>query len=284
MKFYSHHSNDMQTDSARDVQSCRDAINTQPQSGRTSFIVNADDWGRDTENTSRALDCILHGAVSSVSAMVFMQDSEHAALLAQQHNIDTGLHLNLTTPFSAPYCSSRLIECQSQIARFLCSNRLAQVIYHPFLASAFEYVVRMQLDEYERIYGVPAGRIDGHHHMHLCANVLFQKLLPKGTILRRNFTFAPGEKIWINLLYRHWQDRILLRKHHATDYFFALAPLDNIGRMHRIAKLAGRFSIEIETHPVNADEYRYLLSGELLRTMCLTDISHRYDLGSCNNR
>ncbi len=35
------------------------------------LIVNADDWGRDYENTERTLECIHRGSVSSVSAMVF---------------------------------------------------------------------------------------------------------------------------------------------------------------------------------------------------------------------
>jgi hypothetical protein len=30
--------------------------------------------------------------------------------------------------------------------------------------------------------------------MHLCANVLWQGLLPAGTLVRRNFSFHPGEK------------------------------------------------------------------------------------------
>ena len=66
------------------------------------LIVNADDWGRDAETTDRIFECVVPGAVSSVSAMVFMQDSERAAGIAREHGIEAGLHLNFTTPFSAP--------------------------------------------------------------------------------------------------------------------------------------------------------------------------------------
>ena len=38
------------------------------------LILNADDWGRDRLTTDRILDCCLLEAVSSVSAMVFMED------------------------------------------------------------------------------------------------------------------------------------------------------------------------------------------------------------------
>src|SRR5208337_4418972 len=60
------------------------------------LIVNADDWGRDRETTERILQCVRCESVSSVSAMVFMEDSERAAVIAQETGIDGGLHLNLT--------------------------------------------------------------------------------------------------------------------------------------------------------------------------------------------
>src|SRR2546425_11816891 len=91
------------------------------------LIVNADDWGRDPRTTGRILDCALWGAVSSVSAMVFMEDSERAAALARERRIEAGLHLNLTTPFSASACSSRLVERQQELAQCLLRHRFAQV-------------------------------------------------------------------------------------------------------------------------------------------------------------
>ena len=51
------------------------------------------------------------------------------------------------------------------------------------------YVVKAQLEEFERLYGRAPNRIDGHHHAHLCANVVLAGLLPAGTIVRRNFSF-----------------------------------------------------------------------------------------------
>ena len=65
------------------------------------LIVNADDWGRDQVTTDRTLDCFVCGALSSVSAMVFMEDSERAAAVALERGIDAGLHLNLSTRFTA---------------------------------------------------------------------------------------------------------------------------------------------------------------------------------------
>jgi chitin disaccharide deacetylase len=236
----------------------------EPHSAAT-IIVNADDWGRDANTTDRSLDCLLRGAISSVSAMVFMEDSERAAVLARQHGVDAGLHLNLTTSFSAPQCPPRLAERQRMLSHFLRSNRLAQVVYHPGLAVSFEYVVRAQLEEYERLSGSPANRVDGHHHMHLCANVFFQKLLPAGAIVRRNFSFGPGEKGAVNRLYRRWQDRGLAQRHRMTDFFFSLPPLEPRIRLEKIVDLAKRCNVELETHPVNPEEYRFLIDGELFR-------------------
>ena len=109
------------------------------------LIVNADDWGRDRETTDRTLDCILRGGISSVSAMVYMADSERAAQVALENGIDAGLHLNLTTPFSAAECPAPLVERQSEIAVYLRKHPFARVLFHPGLAQPFEYVVRAQI-------------------------------------------------------------------------------------------------------------------------------------------
>lgn len=229
------------------------------------LIINADDWGRDSNTTERTLDCVRRGGVSSVSAMVFMEDSERAAIMAREHAIDAGLHLNLTTPFSAGNCPPKLIECQQKLARYLHRHRLAQVVFHPGLIHAFEYVVAVQLDEFCRLYGAEVDRLDGHHHMHLCANVLLQGLLPPNTMVRRNFSFEAGEKSLWNRLYRRLVDRMLARHHRVTDYFFSLAPLQPDGRLQRIFSLSHEYVIEVEVHPVNRDEYQFLTEGGIGR-------------------
>ena len=243
-----------------------------------ALIVNADDWGRNTENTDRTLDCIRVGSVSSVSAMVFMEDSERAANLAQEYGIDAGLHLNLTTPFSAGSVPARVREHEERIARYLSWHRFGYVVFHPGLRNSFRYVVSAQLEEFERIYGQMPERIDGHHHAHLCANVLHGKLLPEGTIVRRNFSFGPGEKGLANRLYRSWVDQRLGRRHRLVDYFFALEPLESQQRLRRIFSYARQFHVEIETHPVNQEEYAFLRSGAIFEVSNDIPIAPRYEL------
>ena len=201
--------------------------------------------------------------ISSVSAMVFMEDSERAAELALEHGLTVGLHLNFTSAFTAVGCSPLLEEQQSPVSRYLRRHRLAMAVFHPGLMRKFDYLVSAQIDEFRRLYGCAPDRIDGHHHMHLCANVLMLKLLPAGTLVRRNFSFDRVEKSVWNRRYRRFWDERLVRRHQVFDYFFSLPPM-NPERLHRIYDLARNASVEVETHPVNDTEHKYLTSGQML--------------------
>jgi hypothetical protein len=247
-------------------------------SKKAALIVNADDWGRSREVTDRTLDCVLARVVSSASAMVFMEDSDRAAKIARDNGVDTGLHLNLTSPFTETGGNGQLREQQQKITKFLRSSRLSPAIYNPGLARAFDYVVRAQMDEYARLYGNSPRRIDGHHHMHLCANVQFQELLPKGTIIRRNFSFLAGEKSLLNRLYRRWQDRRLAKRHQITDFFFSLPPMNAPGRLEGIFNLATESTVELETHPVNHDEFEFLMNDPLILSARGSKIAASYSV------
>lgn len=229
------------------------------------LIVNADDWGRDAATTDRILECVAPGGVSAVSAMVFMQDSERAAGIARERGVEAGLHLNFTTRFTGTGLPASIVARQQQVSRYLRRHRLAPYVFNPRLTAAFEYLVAAQLDEYRRLYGADPAHINGHHHMHLCANVLVHGLLPAGAFVRRNFCFEPGEKSLWNRLYRRTVDRLLARRHRQTDLFFSLEPLEPRTRVERICALARNAVVELETHPVQPDEYRFLRDAEILR-------------------
>jgi len=229
------------------------------------LILNADDWGRDRYTTERTLECILRGAVSSVSAMVFMEDSERAAAEAREHGIDAGLHLNFTTPFSAANCPPRLIDCQSRVAAYLLGNPFARGLFHPRLVRPFEYLVAAQRDEFRRLYGAEPERFDGHHHMHLAANVLLGGLLPPGTLVRQHFSYESGEKALRNSVFRKLTRAALARRHRVVDFLFSLPPLTPPDRLQRIFSLARQFAVEVETHPVNPEEYLFLTRGDIFR-------------------
>jgi predicted glycoside hydrolase/deacetylase ChbG (UPF0249 family) len=234
-------------------------------SGPGILIINADDWGLDKFTTDRMLECAQRGRISTVSAMVFMADSERAAELSRSEGVCAGLHLNLTAPFSAANCPSALAERQRRLVKWTRGSRLSRVFFHPGLHGDFEYVVKAQFEEFERLYGAPPVRIDGHHHMHLCPNVLWTGLLPSGTVVRRNFSFRPREKGALNRLYRSISDAILARRHVVTDYFFSIAPLEPRQRITDILALAKTSAVELETHPAVPAEFAFLHSDEMQR-------------------
>lgn len=229
------------------------------------LIINADDWGRDSNTTDRIRECVQCGAVSSVSAMVFMEDSKRAALIARDAGILAGLHLNFTTAFTFPSQSPNLRKHQARVSAFLLRSPIAQAFFHPGLADSFAYLVRAQCEEYANLYGTPPERLDGHHHMHLCANVLFQRLLPSGAMVRKSFSFRRGEKSVWNLTYRRLIDAMLRRNHLVSDYFFSLAPLEPRERLGYISSMAADYFVEVETHPALVDEYNFLTSDEIFR-------------------
>jgi predicted glycoside hydrolase/deacetylase ChbG (UPF0249 family) len=237
------------------------------------LIVNADDWGRDKTTTDRTFDCIEKGQVSAVSAMVFMQDSERAADLGRRRGIDAGLHLNFTTPFSATTCPTRVAERQRETAAYLSFSPSARAIFHPQLARAFEYLVAAQCDEFMRLYGAEPTRFDGHHHMHLAANVLLGRLLPQGSIVRRHFSYEPHEKPVRNWLFRRFTNWALKSRYRTTDFFFSLPPLQPPARLQKIFDLARQFVVELETHPINPDEFRFLTQRQI-------SLAHDLPIGS----
>jgi predicted glycoside hydrolase/deacetylase ChbG (UPF0249 family) len=197
--------------------------------------------------------------------MVFMKDSERAAAIARQRDIDVGLHLNLTIPFTGPCATAALAEHQRRLSRYLRGHRYAQTIFHPGLARSFRYSVAAQLAEFGRLYGTEPGRIDGHHHMHLCANVVLSRLLPAGIVVRRNFSFGPGEKSVVNRIYRQALDWTLALRHRMVDMFFSLSPLEPEERLRKIFSMATNQVVEVEAHPANVDEYRFLAGGEIFK-------------------
>ena len=227
------------------------------------LIINADDWGRSVAETDAALRCYRAGRVTSVSAMVFMADSERSARLAKDYELDdVGLHLNFSEEFTDKSCSETLKEHHGRIIRFLKRGKYAQLLYNPFLRKAFAYCYHAQVEEFMRLFEKSPSHIDGHHHMHLCANVLLSNMIPAGMKMRRNFSFWPGEKSWLNRAYRALVDRWLARRHRLVDYFFDLTQCIEWKKLDRVAALAESSNVELMTHPVVNGEEEYLMSDE----------------------
>lgn len=223
------------------------------------LIINADDFGRCRLATDRILSCYKQGSVTSTSAMVFMSDSQRAAELAREYNIDVGLHLNFTQELTQRINSSLLCDYHDRIAGFLTKNKYNFLIYNRALRRQFEYVFQAQIEEFERLYGTSPSHIDGHHHMHLCANMLIGSIIPKGQKVRRNFSFARREKSFLNRMYRAAIDKWLARRYLTADYLFSLSERIKTGRLARALELAKLWIVELETHPELVEDFEWLM-------------------------
>jgi predicted glycoside hydrolase/deacetylase ChbG (UPF0249 family) len=233
------------------------------------LIVTADDYGRERNATDAILLCGSMGRISSASAMVFMRDSERAATLARDSALEFGLHLNLSEPFDGANVSTRLQLHFDRVRRFVTLHKFAPVVYHPGLRQSFKIVCEAQRDEFERRYQAPPSFYNGHHHLHLCANVLLDGLIPPSSRIRTTFTFEPGERGMFNRVYRGMLRRWVAARYITTDSFFSIEPIHDVSRVRLLVRRSHDEAVEIETHPATqaeatflaGDAYRDLLAG-----------------------
>jgi len=233
------------------------------------LIITADDWGKNAATTDNTMLCFKNGRITSLSAMVFMRDSERAAELARRSGVESGLHLNFSLPYDGAVRSEKLLTSQLRLAAFLEKSRFAPMFYNPFLKKEFEYVCMVQYDEYVRLYGMAPAHINGHRHKHLCWNVLIDGLIPRGSRVRRTFTFSWGEKNPLKIMYRRLIDQFIIRKYVCTDSFFSIVPIDKKERLQRIVNLSKQSVVELMVHPERKEELDFLMSAEYFETISL---------------
>jgi len=182
-----------------------------------------------------------------------------------------GLHLNLIQELTGEKIPRTFRDQHGMVAAYLKARKMNQVIFNPFLCKAFDYVFQAQWDEFCRLYGSEPARVDGHHHMHLCMNMLASGAVPRRIKIRRNFTFRRGEKDPLNRLYRYLVDRWLTSRFQCTDYFFSIAPIDR-ERLRRLVLLSKAADVEIMVHPGVEEQYTYLLSPEWARLISANSV------------
>jgi len=236
------------------------------------LIINADDFGRTRLATDRIVAAHSQGAITATSAMVFMEDSERAAELATASDIETGLHLNFTERYTGRLKMPRDSEKQEHIARVLTRSRYAALVYYFGLRNMFYSVFQAQLDEFLRLFGRAPSHFDGHHHMHLCPNMLFDRIIPAGEKIRRSFSFFPGQKSIVNQGYRWLVYRWIKRTYRTTDFLFSLPDCIQCQGFDRIAALAKRANVELETHPEELSEMTWLAGDTSVRLRGLVNI------------
>jgi len=225
------------------------------------LIINADDLGISDLASDNIIACHRQGLITSASAMVFMSDSARAAKLAASAGLETGLHLNLTQPFDGSEGPLRIKEIHPSIVEYFRFRKWSRIIYNPLLGKKLDYVFKAQYDEYCRLFGNAPVKIDGHHHMHLCMNMILGRIIPPGSRVRGNFSFEVGEKHFINRLYRRVVDAWLKRHYCCPDSLFNLEESRDLPKMNRIINLASFSNVELEVHPGRFESYNYLMSS-----------------------
>jgi predicted glycoside hydrolase/deacetylase ChbG (UPF0249 family) len=235
------------------------------------LTVNADDLGRSEKATDSILTCYRRKRIHTASAMVFMRDSQRSAQVAAEAGLGVGLHLNLIEEFTGESADPRLRDHHGRVVAYLRGRRLNQVVYNPFLRRSFEYVFKAQWDEFCRLYGREPRRLDGHHHMHLCMNMVASLHIPHGVRVRRSFTFGPGEKGIINRGYRRLIDTRLKARYGCSDCFFSIVPMET-QRLRRLIGMAREADVELMVHPEIENEREFLL-GERWRSLLQEAIS-----------
>jgi chitin disaccharide deacetylase len=223
------------------------------------LIINADDFGKTATISDNILSCFKSDRITSTSAMVFMRDSERAASLCLQHNFDVGLHLNLDEQFNGSSPTALCKESLDSVATFLTKSKYSQVIYNPLLRRKFQYLYHVQYEEFIRLYRRPPSHINGHHHMHLCANVLLGRIIPRGARVRRSFTFGKSERSNANRLYRRFLDHVVKRRFITTDMFFGIISSEDPISLKRKVELAKVHSVELMVHVSSQKELDYLM-------------------------
>lgn len=244
------------------------------------LIVTADDLGRDRAATDSCLACFRQKRITSASIMVFMDDSERAAELAKREGLETGLHLNLSLNYAAPGIPEDLRRAQGSAVSFFRRGPWTQVLYNPFITKAVASAFQSQLEEYRRLFRRDPAHFNGHKHFHLSLNMIWGRVLPAGSTVRRSFTFYQGEKSPLNRYYRRIIDAWLIKRHLSTDAFFSLSPANDASRRARIIALARTQCVELMVHPWSPDHFALLTGSEFLASTASAVLGKFADLKS----
>jgi predicted glycoside hydrolase/deacetylase ChbG (UPF0249 family) len=233
--------------------------------GNGLLIVNADDWGHDEETTDAIAGCHEWGALTSTTAMMFMEGSEHAARRAAElPSLGVGLHLNLDEEYSDPAVPPKVRERQRRLVDHYRDARRRRWLYDPRHRQATNRIVADQFERFHELYGRAPTHLDGHHHAHLAANVLLSPAVPWGTKIRNTLTDT-GHRSPLTRGLQMARDRLLLGRRRTTEFFFDLRAIwPDLGGAETgdALGLASESSVEIMVHPGLRDEFDALRSSE----------------------
>ena len=229
------------------------------------LIVNADDLGLDRCNTDAILECFHRGAISSATALVWMEDSDRAAEIARREGLPVGLHLNLIEPFSAPDVPEAIAAPQRRVVERLRRQRVGARLYHPGWSADFERCIGDQLARFHELYGGPPTHVDGHQHMHLVPNALLARALGSLGRCRRPVNRRRSESRTDKRVFNAALASLMRARFVTTERCFsvrALHPGLGGSRSDGELALARDHSVEVMVHPGWEDERAVLLAPD----------------------
>jgi predicted glycoside hydrolase/deacetylase ChbG (UPF0249 family) len=227
------------------------------------LIVNADDWGLRPDVTDAIMECRQAGAVTSASAMVHMGDSARAFELAAAAGLPLGLHLNLTTPFTAADIPTDRRLCQQRAIAYFEGSPRGRFLFDPRARGLLDRCVADQLDAFAESSGHTAGHADGHQHVQVCPTVLFAPALGRVASLRRAQTFLVGRRSPAKRAYRSAVNLAVSRRFRSARFYSLrdLHPALGGAGLDRLPTLARVTDVELMVHPAWEDERELLLSA-----------------------
>lgn len=234
------------------------------------LIVNADDYGYGVGETDAILAAHRAGAITSATAMVWMQDGLRAGELAASTTLNLGLHLNLIEPYSDPRVPPEVAAVQRRIVQRIRAAGPRAFLYHPGWAADFTRCIADQLAAFRTVYRREPTHVDGHQHWHLVPNALFSPALITVTRARRPVNRPRIHSTPAKEAVRTAQAALVRTRFTTTRRCLsirALAPALGGTGLGEALSTARRGSVEIMVHPGWADEQAILLGPEWVETV-----------------
>ena len=228
------------------------------------LIVNADDWGLRPEVTDAILDCWRAGAITSASAMVHMEDSGRAFELAASEDLSLGLHLNLTTPFTAPDAPAARRRRQERAVAYFAGPQRRRLLFDPRVRGLIDSCVADQLEAFAESGVRGTSHADGHQHVQICPTVLLSRSLSPLVTLRCAQSFPGARRSVAKRAYRGAVNLVVRRRFRSVPFLSLrdLHPALGGAGLDRLAAQAHLRDTEVMVHPAWEDERQVLLSAE----------------------
>ncbi|MDR3555864.1 MAG: ChbG/HpnK family deacetylase [Syntrophobacteraceae bacterium] len=229
------------------------------------LIINADDWGVNRTCTNRILDCYRNDRITSTTAMLFMNDSLRASEVAREHGLPVGLHLNFTREFDNTRGGAVLNDHQKRLVTYFSKSKYIRTIYNPVIRNSILYSFMSQYDEFIKIFMKTPTHVDGHHHIHLCMNIICDNIIPDNMKIRPRLCGSGGEKNICAILYGKLIDYIIHHRYRVIGSVYKLDVSRSDSKLSEIVNRAVIQNVELITHPARLEEYEYLKTESYAR-------------------